>query len=44
MTPANERLPELPLDPEDWSGSDEWAERADIRAARLRAMREDLDV
>ena len=25
------RLPELPIDPEGWAGSDEWAERADAR-------------
>ena len=27
----NEPMPELPFDPEDWRGSDEWAEREDIR-------------
>ena len=26
-----ERLPELPLEPEYWPGSDEWAELADAR-------------
>ena len=26
-----ERLPELPLEPEMWCGSDEWAELADAR-------------
>ena len=25
------RLTDLPLDPEDWRGSDEWAELADAR-------------
>ena len=27
----NEPMPELPLEPEYWRGSDEWAELADAR-------------
>ena len=26
----NEPMPELPLEPEDWRGSDEWSEKADL--------------
>ena len=28
-------MPELPLSPEDWRGSDEWAELADARREQM---------
>ena len=38
----NERMPELPVDPEFWRGSDEWDELADHRRAMMEEMQEEL--
>ena len=35
-----DRLSDLPLDPEDWAGSDEWAELADARQRIIEQMKE----
>ena len=37
---TNERLPELPLEPEEWTGSDEWAVLADARQRRAELLQE----
>ena len=37
----NEPMPELPLDPEDWRGSDAWAELADAYERRIEELIEE---
>ena len=37
----NEPTPELPLEPEDWRGSDEWAELADYRRILMEELVEE---
>ena len=36
---SDNRMPELPIDPAFWLGSDEWAEEAD----RIRRRRDELE-
>ena len=36
----NDRLPELPLDPEDWPGTPEWELLSDEFHERMEAMKE----
>ena len=37
----NEPMPELPLEPEDWRGSDEWAELADHKRILMEELIEE---
>ena len=37
----NEPTPELPLEPEDWRGSDEWAELVDHKQRLMEELVED---